>query len=317
MAKHNMTDLLNNIESAVAESEEQAKESNLISRPENISIDKLIENDSNIFEINDTDEQIQSLADSIQTNGLIHRPAVSYHADTDEYLILSGHRRIKAMRDCLNYEYVPCEVYDNLDETTESLILYDANIEVRDIPDNQKLKLYEEYIAKLTELKNLGNIEKLSGFDGSIQRYIAKKLGVAERQVRWYKTLSEGLTDDEKQQIEQGEISMNEGKRIVNDRKEEKQNKKSKTYSEEQQEALNEGKLIYLTNKKKDNGFACECPKGEVYEKLAYYEDVGSWEFFEFLAHKYGNEKYSDEYEEFLKSEYNYHKNTEETGNDI
>ena len=308
MAKHELADLLNNIENAVMESEEQAKESSLISHPENISVDKIIENEDNIFELEDTDEQIQSLADSIETNGLIHRPAVSYHSETDEYLVLSGHRRIRAMRDYLGYEYIPCEVYDNLDETTESLILYDANIEVRDISDNKKLKLYEMYAEKLKELKQLGTIDTLRGFDGSIQRYIAKKLDVTERQVRTYKNLSEKLTEEEKQQIEQGQISVNEGKRIVTERKEEKAKKakEPKVYSDDQQEYIERGRLIYdVPNTKKDKGFACEFPKGDIYEKLFNYEEIGSWQFYEFLY-----ERHKDEYKEFLICQSNKNGNT-------
>lgn len=308
--------ILDNISSAFADLNEVAEQNTLISHPENIASNLLLDNPDNIFSANDTDEEIAELAKSIESMGLIHRPAVSAQAD-GTYLILSGHRRIRAMRDNLGYETIPCQVYDNLSPDIEALIVYDANFVVRDnMTAEDKLIAYEIYAEKLKSMKGSGEIDNLAGFTGSVQKYIAMRLGVSERTIRRLKKLSENLTDEEKEKIKSGEMTLADGKQAIEERKE-KAKAKKKEYSPEQLEALQEGKLIYLTQKKKDNGFACECPKSEVYEKLAYYEDVGSWEFFEFLVHKYGNEKYSDEYEKFLRSEYNYHKDTEETGNDI
>lgn len=290
--------ILDNISSAFAELNETAERDTLISHPENIPHNLIIDNPDNIFSVNDTEQEIEELASSIATMGLIHRPAVSAQAD-GTYLILSGHRRVRAMRDNLQYETIPCEVYNNLSPDIESLIVYDANFVVRDNMTNEdKLVAYETYAEKLNAMKDSGEIDSLLGFTGSIQKYIAMRLGVSERTIRRFKKLSENLTEDERQKIRNGEMSMTEGKQIITERKEEKAKKakEPKVYSEEQQEYINWGRLIYdVPNTKKDKGFACEFPKGDIYEKLFNYEEIGSWQFYEFLY-----ERHKDEYKEFL-----------------
>lgn len=180
--------ILDNISSAFAELNETAKRDTLISHPENIPHNLLKDNPDNIFSVNDTEQEIEVLARSIDAMGLIHRPAVSAHND-GTYLILSGHRRVRAMRDNLHYETIPCEVYNNLSPALESLIVYDANFVVRDNMTNEdKLVAYETYAEKLNSLKESGEIDSLLGFTGSIQRYIAMQLGVSERTIRRFKS---------------------------------------------------------------------------------------------------------------------------------
>ncbi len=286
--------ILDNISSAFAELNETAERDTLISHPENIPHSLIIDNPDNIFSVNDTEQEIEELASSIATMGLIHRPAVSAHND-GTYLILSGHRRVRAMRDNLHYETIPCEVYNNLSPDIESLIVYDANFVVRDNMTNEdKLVAYETYAEKLNSMKESGEIDSLLGFTGSIQKYIAMRLGVSERTIRRFKKLSESLTDEERAKIRSGEMSMSEGRQAIEEREENEptqKEKKEKEYSEDQLEALNEGKLIYTTSR----GFASEMPKKKIYEKLAYYEDTGSLQFFEWLV-----EKHKNEYKEFL-----------------
>lgn len=284
--------ILDNISSAFAELNETAKRDTLISHPENIPHNLLKDNPDNIFSVNDTEQEIEVLARSIDAMGLIHRPAVSAHND-GTYLILSGHRRVRAMRDNLHYETIPCEVYNNLSPALESLIVYDANFVVRDNMTNEdKLVAYETYAEKLNSLKESGEIDSLLGFTGSIQRYIAMQLGVSERTIRRFKKLSESLTDEEREKIRKGEMSMSEGRQAIEEREENEPTKKEKKeYSEDQLEALNEGKLIYTTPR----GFASEMPKKKIFEKLAYYEDTGSLQFFEWLV-----ERHKNEYKEFL-----------------
>ena len=303
--------LIDNIMSASAELKNTASVNSLISRPENVPYDKIEDNPDNIFSANDTEAEIEQLASSIENMGLIHRPAVSAQED-GTYLILSGHRRVRAMRDFLHYETIPVEVYDNLSPEIESLIVYDANFVVRDnLTAEDKLVAYETYKDKLETMEENGELNNLLGYNGSIKKYIADRLGVSERTIRRLKNVSENATAEEREEIRSGDKSIEEVTKNISDRNKER---KAKSYSTAQQEVLNDGRLIYCTGKKKDNGFGCEVSKAEIYTHLANYEETGSYELFDYLVNKYKDEAQAFENSLRLKIR---EENVEDTDNDI
>ena len=139
---------------------------------------------------NDTPESIQQLADSIEANGLIHPLAVNQIAE-GQYRLLSGERRYRAITECLQWETVPCTVYNNLSTAMEQLILVSANLQARDYSAADKLELYVQAEAALREMKSSGK------YRGGIQRGVAALLNVSEQQVGKYKAIVAGYTPDE------------------------------------------------------------------------------------------------------------------------
>ena len=139
---------------------------------------------------NDTPESIRQLADSIEANGLIHPLAVNQIAD-GQYRLLSGERRYRAITECLQWETVPCTVYNNLSPAMEQLILVSANLQARDYSAADKLELYVQAEAALREMKSSGK------YRGGIQRGVAALLNVSEQQVGKYKAIVAGYTPDE------------------------------------------------------------------------------------------------------------------------
>ena len=139
---------------------------------------------------NDTPESIQQLADSIEANGLIHPLAVNQIAE-GQYRLLSGERRDRAITECLQWETVPCTVYNNLSTAMEQLILVSANLQARDYSAADKLELYVQAEAALREMKSSGK------YRGGIQRGVAALLNVSEQQVGKYKAIVAGYTPDE------------------------------------------------------------------------------------------------------------------------
>ena len=77
----------------------------------------------NVFNENDTDEAIKELADDIAACGLQHPIAVN-RINSENYRIISGERRFKAMTEYLHKKTIPCMIFENLSEEQEQLRLF-------------------------------------------------------------------------------------------------------------------------------------------------------------------------------------------------
>ena len=106
----------------------------------------------NLWSCNDDDESIRQLADAIARNGLLHNIVVSQRED-GTYMLLSGERRVKALRYLQKQEQekdaagqrashkwdrVQAQTYTGLDELSELIILDEANIMVRGLSGDPK-----------------------------------------------------------------------------------------------------------------------------------------------------------------------------------
>ena len=108
-------------------------------------------NPHNLWSCNDDDESIRQLADAIERNGLLHNIVVSQRED-GTYLLLSGERRVKALRllqkreqeqdpsgqRAHKWDRVQAQTYTGLDELSELIILDEANIMVRGLSGDPK-----------------------------------------------------------------------------------------------------------------------------------------------------------------------------------
>ena len=97
----------------------------------------------NVFNENDTDEAIKELADDIAACGLQHPIAVN-RINSENYRIISGERRFKAMTKYLHKKTVPCMIFENLSEEQEQFRLFMASLSVREYTASQKYKFYLE-----------------------------------------------------------------------------------------------------------------------------------------------------------------------------
>ena len=81
--------------------------------PRNIEISKLHPFENHPFKVND-DEQMNLLVASIRENGVLSPIIVRPKENTvDEYEIVSGHRRFRAVQK-LGYQTIPAFVYDRI-----------------------------------------------------------------------------------------------------------------------------------------------------------------------------------------------------------
>lgn len=162
----------------------------------------------NTFAADDTDESIRELADSIELLGLLE-PLVVVR-DDDRYTLIAGERRYKAITQCLHWSTVPCRVFDGeaLSRNRKQLMLHEANGQ-RDLSAGRQLQIFEEYNALLEEMMQNGD------YTGAKLGLIAKKMQISDRQVRKYKRIAEQLTQQEKEMLAAGELTVNEASRLA------------------------------------------------------------------------------------------------------
>lgn len=197
MPKINMA----NIQSALSKAKEAAAPLQNKGHTENVPVDFIRLADKNIYNENDSDDSIKELADNIEACGLLH-PITVNKISAENYQIISGERRFRAITEHLHWKSIPCMVFDNLSSEAAQLKLCMANLAVREYTASQKYKFYLEVKALLEKMKASGE------YKGGLQKGIAEILNVTERQVKKYYTI-EKLSDETQQAVIDGKISIN------------------------------------------------------------------------------------------------------------
>ena len=208
---------IDNINSAFNKVKAVANNISIISHSENVALENIVPSDYNPYNEYDTqndNQAVRQLADSIAVQGLIE--PIVLNKIKDKYIILSGERRYKAIK-LLNWKSVPAQVYDNLDTTTANLILHTSNLEVRDYTSGQKLIFYKDVRKLLEDMKSKGQLT------GGMQKALANMLHINERQVRKYERICNELSEDEQEQIINNEVSINDGYKVAQERKTERE----------------------------------------------------------------------------------------------
>ena len=139
-------------------------------------------NPNNDYAEEDSEEEIRSLAQDIERNGLLHNIVVSEKKNPGEtrYLILSGERRYRAYRwlyenrNDNRYAVILCKVLSGLDELDEMLVLDAANLQSRGGIGNEK-----KY--RKATLRFIGNLRKKGGASEEEARELAVRYtGISE-----------------------------------------------------------------------------------------------------------------------------------------
>ena len=179
-----------------------------IGRAELIDVDLIDFASKNTFAANDTDESVRELADSIELVGLL--TPLSVIQDGDRYTLFAGERRYKAITQCLHWSKAPCHVFDgeSSSRNRRRFMLHEANGQ-RDLNAGLQLQIFEEYYELLKDMEEKGE------YTGAKLGLIAKKMQISERQVRKYKRIAEQLTQQEKEMLAAGELTVNEASRLA------------------------------------------------------------------------------------------------------
>lgn len=298
---------IDNINAAFSKVKAVTNNISIISHSENVALENIVPSDYNPYNEFDTqndNQAVRQLADSIAVQGLIE-PIVLNKVSNDKYIILSGERRYKAIR-LLNWKSVTAQVYDNLDTTTANLILHTSNLEVRDYTSGQKLIFYKDVKKLLETMKADGKLT------GGMQKSLANMLHINERQVRKYERICNELSEDEQEQIIKNEVSINDGYKIAQERKNERvTSDKSKPETDSIEDVPAEKKKDILAdeptpqaiqnrNSEQDTGKTQDTSNEKTFENI---QDDFPENVLDYVFRLYGKDKLLNFYKKFIPTE--------------
>lgn len=171
----------------------------------NISIEKLHPFENHPYKVQDN-EEMDALAESIKTHGVVSPIIVRpLENTTDEYEIISGHRRVMASRKAGITE-IPALVV-SLDRDAAAIVLVDSNLHREHILPSEKAFAYK---MKLEAMKHQGWRSDLTSdqLGGKLETadIVGAETGDSKNQVRRYIRLT-NLIPEILQYVDEGRIS--------------------------------------------------------------------------------------------------------------
>ena len=168
-------------------------------KAEYLSIDKLRPFEGHPFQVKDDDEMDQ-LVFSVLTQGLL-TPITVRATDTDEYEVISGHRRLRACQKA-GIETVPALIY-SMDRDAAVIALVDSNLHRDHLLPSEKAHAYK---MKMDAISHQGASCQL-GTKLRSDEIIGSSTGESARQVQRYIRLT-NLIPDILQMVDQGRIAL-------------------------------------------------------------------------------------------------------------
>lgn len=181
---------------------------NTMKKPVAIPVEKLRPFAGHPFKVKD-DEEMNALIESIQTQGVLSPLIVRPIENTDEYEVVSGHRRLHAARKAGITE-VPALIYA-LDRDAAAIAVVDSNLHREHILPSEKAFAYK---MKLEAMSRQGHRSDLTsdqlGRKLETAEIIAQQSDDSKSQVRRYIRLTY-LIPEFLEKMDQGEIALSVG----------------------------------------------------------------------------------------------------------
>ena len=180
---------------------------NTMKKPVAIPVEKLRPFDGHPFKVKD-DEEMNALIESIQTQGVLSPLIVRPIEDTDEYEVVSGHRRLHAAQKAGITE-IPALIYA-LDRDTAAIAVVDSNLHREHILPSEKAFAYKlkmealSHQGKRTDLTSDQVAPKLS------TEVIGEQEGISKDTVKRYIRLTY-LIPEFLEKMDKGEIALSVG----------------------------------------------------------------------------------------------------------
>ena len=168
----------------------------------NIAVSKLRPFENNPYQVKD-DEEMNTLIESIQTQGVLSPLIVRPIENTDEYEVVSGHRRLHAAQKAGITE-VPALIYA-LDRDAAAIAVVDSNLHREHILPSEKAFAYK---LKMEALSHQGTSRQL-GEKWSVSQ-ISESANESERQIHRYIRLTY-LIPEFLEKMDKGEIALSVG----------------------------------------------------------------------------------------------------------
>ena len=165
-------------------------------KAEYLPIDKLRPFDGHPFQVND-DAEMDQLVFSVLTQGLL-TPITVRATDTDEYEVISGHRRLRACQKA-GIETVPALIY-SMDRDAAIIALVDSNLHREHLLPSEKAHAYK------MKMEAIGHQGQTCGQVGHKSRDLLSG-EESGRQVQRYIRLT-NLIPEILQMVDQGKIAL-------------------------------------------------------------------------------------------------------------
>ena len=181
---------------------------NTMKKPVAIPVEKLRPFDGHPFKVKD-DEEMNTLIESVQTQGILTPLIVRPIEDTDEYEVVSGHRRLHAAQKAGITE-VPALIYA-IDRDAAAIAVVDSNLHREHILPSEKAFAYR---MKLEAMSRQGHRSDLTsdqlGRKLETAEIIAQQSDDSKSQIRRYIRLTY-LIPEFLEKMDQGEIALSVG----------------------------------------------------------------------------------------------------------
>ncbi len=175
---------------------------NTMKKPVAIPVEKLRPFAGHPFKVKD-DAEMNTLIESIQTQGILSPLIVRPIEDTDEYEVISGHRRLHAAQKA-GITVVPALIYA-LDRDSAAIAVVDSNLHREHILPSEKAFAYK---LKMEALSHQGTSRQL-GEKWSVSQ-ISESANESERQIHRYIRLTY-LIPEFLEKMDKGEIALSVG----------------------------------------------------------------------------------------------------------
>lgn len=201
MAKFSMADLLN------SQSKPQKSKNPEVQASDGgiryIPIEKIIPSDKNKYGIRD----IEDLAATIETVGLLHNLVVKEGTEPDTYELVSGERRLEALKLLVKqgkteFAFAPCKVENQSNPAISELQLLFANSTARNLTDYEKMYQAKRIKELLLQLK--GNGYK---FKGRMRDIVAGLLEISPAQMGHMESINKNLVPEFQEEFKAGKIN--------------------------------------------------------------------------------------------------------------
>lgn len=197
MSKFSMADLLN------SQSKPEAPKTGRKDEIVKIPIDKIKQSPKNKYGIRD----IEDLAATIEMVGLLHNLVVKEGAELGTYELVSGGRRLEALkllvqRGKTEYAEAACKIEGTDDPAISELQLLFANSTARELTDYEKTYQAKRIKELLLQLKQQGY-----KFKGRMREIVADVLKVSPAQMGRMESISKNLSPDFKEEFKDGKIN--------------------------------------------------------------------------------------------------------------
>lgn len=169
----------------------------------NIAVSKLRPFENNPYQVRD-DEEMNTLIESVQTQGILSPLIVRPIESTDEYEVISGHRRLHAAQKAEITE-VPAFIYA-LDRDAAAIAVVDSNLHREHILPSEKAFAYK---LKYEALKHQGTSCQV-GTKSRTDEQIAENANDSARQIQRYIRLTY-LISEFLEKMDRNEIALSVG----------------------------------------------------------------------------------------------------------